>query len=257
MVELSEEIIDFVTGATKRKLLVLQAFFDESYRHREPLIMCVAGFIGDKDQWQAFNTQWGKTLSCYGVECFHAKDRECDHLRPKLLELIDACGLNGITVSVDRKEYKEVCGDNMKTVISSDYGFCAVVCAFMFTRWAKEVSAGPVSLIYEHGHPSSDYIGSLLRALMNYDKSIAGAMMARKEDFLPLQAADFLAHSYSRDNLFWFKELLKSGRVIHRQATSDQLKDLSAQFAMMFAESRHEKRKRINAQKENARTRQS
>src|SRR5208337_4041723 len=97
-----------------------------------------------------------------------------------LVELIDACHLSGVVISVNRDQYNSSCSNQFKTTMGDAYSCCALLCAQSVTQWASDVSEGPVILVYEHGQPNSSFIKRMLDAMMEFDDSIAGTAIARK-----------------------------------------------------------------------------
>jgi hypothetical protein len=111
-------------------------------------------------------------------------------------------------------------------------------------EWATDNQKGPVALVYEHGQPNSGFIKGILDAMMNFDNSIAGTTIARKKEFLALQAADFLANSYTHPDPYWFNQLDAPGRVAHRYITPDKIELLAGHAKRLFAESKRDRKKK-------------
>jgi len=205
---------------------VLEAYLDEAGTHRGAEMLCVAGYVGNRKEWYSFERFWSKKLKDSGISCFHAKEPDCNILKLPLAIAIEDRKLRGFIVSVRPEVYNLHAGAQLKSSLGNAYSACATTCAIQICQYAKKNKLGPVSFIYESGQPNAQRVLQVLEmlALEKPDYKIASVSLARKDEFLPLQTADFLSHSYSVRDQPWLAYLVRSGdRVSYSVASAEHI----------------------------------
>ena len=232
---MSTEMIDFLSGSGRRCIAVFEAYLDESGTHDEAPVLCVAAYVGKREQWLKYEKEWLPIINKSRVSCCHAVEAECDRLRPSLATAIDKGRFFGVTYSVKPDIFNSHATDQIKNEIGNAYAVCAVYCAFAICRVAYEIKLGPISFIYEMGQPNDELVIRSLKtlALHNDPKmNIASATLGRKKECSPLAAADFLAHvtgthSYNANDASWYEYLTHPSRVLHMDLSKDRLIETS------------------------------
>jgi hypothetical protein len=226
----SGQLLALFAGDTRRCVIVVEAFLDESGTHGNSPVVCVAGYMGEHEEWKRFEECWDPILRSANIDCFHAKEPRCDPLRPHLVECLKKSKIRGRIVSVGVPTYKHNVAHGAKSVIGNAYAACAFACAGKIGTLAKERNLGPVAFVIEDGQPNVEYVRATLERLIgNDDFNVASVAVAKKRDFVPLQAADFLAHVFGTNQSDWFPRLLGDGEgmALHGHYKGEQLKQLS------------------------------
>ena len=96
-----------------------------------------------------------------------------------------------------------------------------------------------MSFVIESGQPKTEHLELKIKSMMRDDllfperAPISSVTLAKKGDFAPLQAADFLSHVYSTDDIYWTHELGKEGLIDYAimnpkalEKASDELKNI-------------------------------
>lgn len=232
---------------------MFQAFFDESGTHTGAPVLCVAGYAGSQAEWLLFTDEWRERLNQFNISCFHAKEPNCNILRPYLAKAILNRELVGFICSVDPATYKAYASAQVKSSMGNAYAACVFMCAWWMRQWADENSLGSLSIVYEAGQPNANFIQRAFNAMMaeSGDFGVSAFAMAKKEEFIPLQATDFLSHVYSTKDVIWSKQLAAKGNIIKAAITQEQLKDVSDKAQRAISEQRNKRRRALRAIKLN------
>jgi len=179
-----------------RCIVVLTAFMDEGGTDKHSPVLCVAAYVGDVEEWERFTNEWVAILEKNRIDCFHSKERRCIPLRPKLVEALSRRDVQGWLMSVGRRNYEQMVSHSAKSTAGNAYAVCAFMCAMKIARYAKNNRMGDVGFVIEDGQPNIEYVRKTLDAMIGVeDLSIASVTIAKKRQFIPLQAADLLAHA--------------------------------------------------------------
>jgi hypothetical protein len=171
-------------GDGERWLAVLTAFLDESGTHAGCPAVTVAGFYGNKDQWELFRAVWGP--HSFG---FHAKDGASKYA--ELFGAIEASGINGIYFPLDKAIYRQNSTPQMLSRAGNEYSMCAFQCVLSI---CKEVGV-PTAFVFEQGQPNLNFVlETLLYMLDSGGTCISSITPAKKSDFIELHPADFVSH---------------------------------------------------------------
>lgn len=232
------DLIDFLSGSGKRCIAVVEAYFDESGTHTGAQMLCVAGYVGSRREWYKFENEFQGSLEAHKITCFHAKNPQCAPLNLPLASAIEKRNLIGSVCAVDPNIFKLHTNVQFKSLIGNAYAVCTFMCALNICEWAKENKLGPVSFVYELGQPNADFIQRTLEALsvakIDPIWNIAGVMGGKRIEFVPLQAADFLAHLYSTNDTNWLAYLSRSGKIKHTILGPTSLSEVSDMIRMAF-----------------------
>jgi hypothetical protein len=215
---------------------VVQAYIDESGTHTntDTPVVCVACYFAPYSRWSAFNREWLPILKQKKILCFHAKNPKHDKVRPFLAKIIDDCRLKGVIVAVSRSEYQQYASPQMRSALGSAYSACLSQCVFKTRSLVRTYHPDKkVSFFIEAGQPKTEHIEASLKLMIN-DKlprdefaQVAAVAWVKKEDFTPLQTADFLSHIYSTQDMTWFNFLTRRRLIWLARIESEVLEDTS------------------------------
>ena len=232
----SQHLSSMLMGDGERWLAVLTAFLDESGTHAGCPVVTVAGFYGNKEQWEAFRGAWGPHSSS-----FHAKDGELKY--PELFEAIKTSGINGIYITLAKTTYRRHSTPQMLSRAGDEYSMCAFQCVLSICR----AVATPTAFVLERGQPSFEFVlKTLLYMLDSGDNCISAVTPAKKEDFIELHPADWVSHlASSKDNL-WLQRLMDIHRLKHGHIGARSLADIGPELKKIIAKAKRERAKAKN-----------
>ena len=237
MCALSQHLSSMLLGDGERCLAVLTAFLDEAGTHVGCPVVTVAGFYGNKAQWETFRTFWGPHCAD-----FHAKD--CEQKYPELFLAIEKSGINGIFFALGKDRYRNHSTKQMLSRLGNEYAMCAFQCVLSI---CKDVGS-PTSFVLEQGQPNFEYVlKTLLYMLDSGETCISSVTPAKKADFIELHPADFVAHLASSGDRQWLDKLADIHRLKRGDIPSDTLIMVGQELACIIAKA---KRERARAKRE-------
>jgi hypothetical protein len=242
-VNVGHELLLLFSGDGARRVAVIhavyRAFLDESGTHPETPVLSVAGFVGEKDQWDVFRQKW----SPHAAD-FHAKRSE--HLFPQLFEAISASKVDGVLVTVGKENYRQYANAHMKTAVGNAYSLCAFLCAMRICDDVP-IKGQPTSFVLEEGQPNLGFVKKILESFMDTGQlSIAAVASAKKSEFIELHAADFVSHIASAYEKEWMQKLLDADRLRHGHVTEELIRENSPRITELFRQAKHARNKAKN-----------
>jgi hypothetical protein len=198
-------------------LSLIEAYFDESgTQHRSP-VLCVAGYIFEKDKAVEFDKEWRAVLEEYGLPFFrmsacahHAKpfDRlslpQCVEVETKMIEIINRWMTHGLAVTVQPDLYIRIMP--MERYLGfSPYSFCARYCLTGASSCIRTRNLpGDCAYFFESGHRSQSEANEMMNEIYDNNKirelhRYASHTFIPKVRATPLQAADLLAWQWHTD----------------------------------------------------------
>jgi hypothetical protein len=240
----SGALIDSLSGSGKRYIAVLEAYLDESGTHAGANLLCVAGYVGNRKEWFAFEEKWQKEIDRAKLSCFHAKDPKCGILKLPLIEAIENRNLTGFICSVRPEIFNLYAGVQYRSKLGNAYSACTLHVAKAVFDMTRDRKLGPILFYIEDGQPNAKFVERTLKLLLNNRQfPVAGVTLGRKDEFLPLQTADFLAHSYSVKDQPWLDLLLRGRKVHGREMTAEHLINASTEMIKLISRQRNLRRK--------------
>ena len=242
---ISTELLALLSRDGRRRIGVIEAYLDESGTDEVSPVVGVACYAGEHDEWLAFEEAWAPILRGAGIEYFHAQDQRCDPLWPQMLQTIQSRRIQGLLLSVRHDDYKAIPTARFKSTLGNAYGVCTFGCALQMAAWSRENNHGPVAFIIEDGQPNIGFVRDTLESMIGDEVfNVAAVTVARKQDFVPLQAADFLSHCCSIDRIEWLRRLVGDGygHALQGHLTRADLVRLSGQMEQAWRQHRFRKR---------------
>jgi len=236
--DIGNDLLSLFSGDGSRIVVVihstLRAFLDESGTHPETPVLSVAGFYGDKEQWDIFRREWLPYS-----DGFHAK--KSDGLFPHLFAAINASKVSGVLVTIGKKNYYEYANAHLKTAVGNPYSICAFLCALHI---CGKVQDQPTAFVLEEGQPNLGFVKEILESFMSTGRApISAVASARKADFIELHAADFVSHIASAHEKEWMQKLFDADRLEHGHVTKELLAENSPRVTELFRQARHARNK--------------
>jgi hypothetical protein len=155
-------------------LTVTQAYIDESYRDKDPRILCVGGYLFRKTRANEFRRAWLPVLKANGLEYFHTNElagalkpdsalygKDIGAICRQLIKLTREKTAYGFAVTVNEDEYAEIV--KPREAMPSAYTFALYACLGMVRQWKEEMrAAGPTAFFFEEGHKHEGEAGAFL-----------------------------------------------------------------------------------------------
>jgi hypothetical protein len=178
-------------------------------------VFAVAGAISADKLWtDTFAPKWNAALVREGIESFHMTEFETYNGHPykdwtrakhdafsrELVEIIHQTQLVPSAVALDLEAYGSL-SDAERDRMGHPYRFCACLCIALIADFLRkhEIDA-PAAYIFDQG---DDGFYEFKETVIPHRKRLlVGLLMdAPNEDFIQLQAADFLAHEAAKSGL--------------------------------------------------------
>jgi hypothetical protein len=213
-----ERLLDIYLGKGGTSVSTVEAYFNDSGTHPGSPVLCVAGYVFDKERAINFDREWRALLGVYHLPYFRMS--ACAHgsepfnelsagqraaLELNLVAIVNkwmTCGL-AITVQPD------VLGRILSTrsgLAESPFSYCA---RFILTSVRRRIEekkiVGDCAYVFESGHQSQDEANEIMHRLY-LDAKLRRAHRYLSHAFIsksiatPLQAADMLAWQWYTDS---------------------------------------------------------
>lgn len=186
-------------------------YMDESGSHADSPVLCVAGYIFERDNAARFTTEWQSLLSEYGLPyfrmsaCAHGTDpfsalskEQRIAVQTAAIPLIKKYTECGFATSLNEVEYSEIIQPLSPGKFSA-YSFCLQNCMRMVKLWARgRGNFGPFAYFFETGHRDQKATNEWMSEVYRDEHKKRQRMyhshtFTDKRECPPLQAADVLA----------------------------------------------------------------
>lgn len=212
---LSSNLIQLLLPRGGYILNLVECYFDES---ESDGILCVAGYLFEKDSCIAMAEKWQQVLDehhlayFHMVECAHGnkqfKDKSKDEridIQSKLIDLIKSHAEQGYAASFEL-EHAHLMPQTPRHVIdiTNPYTLCCHLCLLGARHWAERTSySGKISYVFESGHRSAADSNAIMNTVfahedLRQDFRYSSHTFGDKRQFIPLQAADILAWQWRK-----------------------------------------------------------
>ncbi len=212
-----ERFLDIALGRDGITMSTVEAYFNDSGSHPTSPVVCVAGYIFDKEQAIKFDREWRAVLNIYHLTFFrmssfaHGSEpfdnlspHERDALERNLIAVINKWMSFGVAITVEPEILTRVLpgdGDSAE----SPFSYCARFVLTGARRWIDEKKVtGDCAYIFESGHRSHEEANDIMNRLY-LDARQRRAYRYLSHTFIgksvatPLQAADLLAWHWYAD----------------------------------------------------------
>jgi hypothetical protein len=200
----------------------LECAFDESGTHDGSPIVCVAGYVMEKEQARELDREWSEVLNWSALPralpYFHMADCAPDpgngvfagldktlriQLVARMIGVIKRRTVKGFAVTVNAEEFAAIVKDH--PLYRDPYVLAADAAMHGIMRWFKTLDAiERVAYVFETGHPSRTELDALIRLWsvvpkFRDDCHYAGHAFVPKAGNPVVQAADLLAWQWHKD----------------------------------------------------------
>lgn len=195
---------------------VFEAYFDESGTHDGAHVLCVAGYIIEKNESIKLTKEWNKVLAKYNlpyfrmVACAHGNDvfknidkEERVEIGKKLIKIIKRRTICGLAVSVNTSDLVGIIPKHK--VVSSAYAFSIECILAGVHKW---IEANPqvqkMAYFFESGCSEQYNANMIIHALFSLQEAqqkhrYTAHTFLEKKEAAPLQAADLFSWQYYSD----------------------------------------------------------
>ncbi|WP_271573093.1 DUF3800 domain-containing protein [Bradyrhizobium sp. CCBAU 11361] len=197
----------------------IEVYLDESGTHAGSKVLCVAGYLFEREAAQALTAEWQQWLEFYGLPHFHMTDcaqgarhfKGWTNLRRnkakwKFIRLINRFAWTGFAATLIPSEYSDFPEELYPLPRMGPYSLCLHSCiANVATHWVTNTGyTGEISYFFESGHDDQAEANRLMRILAEDPKSRAALrygshQFVGKTAAIPVQAADLLAWQWYTD----------------------------------------------------------
>ena len=207
----------------------LECYFDESGSHDGSPVLCVAGYLFDKDQCKSLDLKWKASLERYKLPFFrmsacahntddvkiypfeHLSAAECIAVEKEMIGHINEHALLGVAVAVNEHDYEVLFGDN--SLAGTPYAFCCWQVLAGIQSWILRNQfrgQGKVAYFFEAGHPDQNQANALMKRIfdnktLRQNYCYGSHSFVDKECVRPVQTADILAWHQATQVKRWLK----------------------------------------------------
>lgn len=198
-------------------MALFKVYIDEGGTDESSPILTVAGYVAKPSQWKLFSREWTRVLRPTGIKVYHATDaqalrrafsgwssEEVSALCAELLPIIPRYA-RGVSVSIDMREFKASLArrPDLLRIISSPYNCCFHWFTMSLLQYAHEARSEPrFVFVHETNDAKSqakegfDWVKA--NSAFGNGKCLISLSFARKDEFIPLEAADILAFEVNK-----------------------------------------------------------
>ena len=192
------------------------AYFDESGTGTQSPMMAVAGFVARSSVWtDVFEPAWRAILDREGVSYFHMTDFENyrgeytgwerdrhERFIKDLITVIRTAQPYGVGMTLDLVAFRELESELRAVDVRKPYHLCAQWCVALLLIVPEELK--PVAWMFEEGAEGTGDLKAGLEQLSarlpEPFPRISPLAFGKKQEHLPLQAADLLAYEIRKQD---------------------------------------------------------
>jgi Protein of unknown function (DUF3800) len=214
--EVVARLLDVLLPDGGMAMQLVEAYFDESGSDATSEVLCLAGYVFQKDACVELDLRWRDVLAKYKLPFFRMS--ACAHgvkpfdalsmdqriaVEKEMIGLIKDYAAFGMAVTVDPKQFDAIMPKIPE--VGSAYSFCAHSCLVAVRWWADQNNYfGDIAYFFESGHRSASEANEIMNRIFNMrnlreSHRYASHTFADKRKVRPLQAADLLAWQWFTD----------------------------------------------------------
>jgi Protein of unknown function (DUF3800) len=215
-------LIQVLAPGTDDLVAFIECYFDESGSHKGSPVLCVAGYLFEKEQCQKLDLAWAEVLHGFQlpyfrmVDCAHGSGpfqslnmRERIQCETEMIKLIGQYAMLGLAIAVNENEYNTWL--HGLSPAGDAYTFCCWQILAGIRTWIKNNQfQGEIAYFYEAGHESGSQANALMNRIFNNPKLrseyfYAAHAFVDKRKVRPIQTADILAWHQATQVKRWLK----------------------------------------------------
>ncbi|HEV2627102.1 MAG TPA: DUF3800 domain-containing protein [Pseudolabrys sp.] len=195
-----------------------ESYFDESGSHDGAPVLCIAGYIFEKDKAARLTEQWRAVLAEHKIPYFRMSD--CAHgngpfkgmtkqhrleIEMMMIGVIKRWSIQGIAATLDHRDYEAAALPKKSKYYGGPYTLLAHTIMVGVAEWIRHQTNAPVSSMayfFESGHASQRESDAVMHRIFNQSRGnyrYAGHAFVPKENTPAVQAADLLAWQWYTD----------------------------------------------------------
>jgi hypothetical protein len=193
-----------------------EVYVDESGSHDGAPILCVAGYVFEKQAAIDFDSAWQGNLKDAGLDYFRMsacagggepfEDKTMPEriaIETQLIGLTKQTTASGFAVTLNEAEYDAIIPKNDQ--LGSAYSYCLRMCLVAVRKWGDRSNFhGDIAYFFESGHRSQAEANAIMNRIFKDPEHraryrYAGHAFVDKNKARPLQAADLLAWQWRID----------------------------------------------------------
>ena len=195
---------------------MVEAYFDESGSHENSPVLCVAGYIIEKDACIQLDAEWKRVLDSYGLPYFRMSS--CAHgtkpldalsseqriaVEKEVIAIMRQHVAYGIAVTVQPKSFYALIPKNENW--GDPYTLCVHTCLIAVRDWIRKTQYnGKIAYFFESGHCNQPQANRIMNDVFGNPKlrdsyHYSSHTFADKQEVRPLQAADMIAWQWFTD----------------------------------------------------------
>jgi hypothetical protein len=195
-------------------VVVIRMFVDESGIHGGSPVISVGGYLSKPTRWQKFTSEWNRVLKPSKIKVFHASEcnarsgefqdwtrEERDKLVKRLLPIIPKYAV-GMAIGIDLSAVEKVLQSrpDLRQFHRDPYYSCILwLLLRVARRLNEEGDPERIAVVHEINDFQSSALSAYNFVLTQPEgKAYSSFSFGRKQDFVPLQAADILAYEAGR-----------------------------------------------------------
>jgi Protein of unknown function (DUF3800) len=184
---------------------LFEAYFDESGTHDGSPVMCVAGYLFDKEGCLELDAEWKRVLDEYSLPYFrmsacapgnhpfkHMDLQQRIDCQTKLIKIINKYVRFGCCVAFSETLWKEFVGTELGS--TSAYTWACHCCCLFIGQWIRKANfQGQIAYFFEAGHESHREADYVMRGILKMEEFRYHAHAFVPKTVRPMQTADILA----------------------------------------------------------------
>jgi hypothetical protein len=214
--EILARLIEILAPGERDIVAVLECYFDESGSHDGSPVLCVAGFLYEKERCKDLDLAWKDALDRFRLPYFHMVD--CAHGSPpfkelsreeriavetQMIGLIRSHATFGVAVALVESEYNELFPPPSPLKDAYSYS-CWLALSGIYGWIMRNQFDGKIAYFFEAGHKYQSEANALMAHIFNepnlrQEYRYAGHSFIAKEQARPIQTADILAWQHATD----------------------------------------------------------
>jgi Protein of unknown function (DUF3800) len=223
--EVLVRLIEILVPGDGDLMAFLECYFDESGSHDGSPVLCVAGYLFERDSCKTLDLEWKKVLDRYDLPFFRMSS--CAHgnwpfkklgmedrieAEKSMIALIGQHALIGLSIAVNEHDYNVLFGST-KAVTGDAYSFCCWQILAGIQSWiARNNFEGDVAYFFEAGHASEPQANALMGKIFQEPRlrqryRYAAHAFVDKVKVRPVQTADLLAWQTATQMKRWLNNM--------------------------------------------------
>ena len=220
--EILTRLIEILASGDGDLVAFLECYFDESGTHDGSPVLCVAGYLFERESCKTLDLEWKKVLDRYQLPffrmsaCAHGNPPfdnlspdECIDAEKAMIGLINEHALLGLAVVINEQDYNYLF--TRQDITGDAYSFCCWQILAGIQAWiTRNNFEGEIAYFFEAGHKSQSQANSIMNRIFKNERlraryRYAAHAFVDKQKVRPVQAADIYAWQQATQMKRWLK----------------------------------------------------